>query len=65
MCQCCGLNSAVTSVSAMAMAGASARSIRVAVCRKCRDSAQAGDYDTWQRIKALLISSADAQPKSK
>jgi hypothetical protein len=49
----------------MAMAGASARSIRVAVCRKCRDSAQAGDYDTWQRIKALLISSADAQPKSK
>jgi hypothetical protein len=62
MCECCGENPTVTSVSAMLMSGASPHSIRIAVCQKCRDSAQRRDFDTWQRIKALLIASQDLGP---
>jgi len=62
MCDCCGKNSAVTGVSAMLMAGASPQSIRVALCQKCREKARGRDFDTWQRIKALVVASHDFVP---
>ncbi len=54
MCECCGLNAAKTSVSAMLSAGASQSTIRLAVCESCRDKAQARDQDTWRRIEAIV-----------
>jgi len=54
MCECCGLNPAETSVSAMLSAGASERTIRVAVCKSCKDKAQHRDKETWMRIKAVV-----------
>jgi hypothetical protein len=62
MCDCCGKNSAVTSVSAMLMTGANPHSIRVAVCPDCREKARRRDFDTWQRIKAVAIACHDPQP---
>jgi hypothetical protein len=44
------------------MAGASPRSIRVAVCAQCRDKARGHDFDTWQRIKAMVTASHDFKP---
>ena len=43
----------------MLMAGSSPRSIRVAVCQKCRENARRHDLDTWERIKAVLLAVPD------
>jgi hypothetical protein len=57
MCECCGDNPTVTRVSAMLMAGANPSSIRLAVCQKCRESIRRRDFETWQRIRALVLAS--------
>src|SRR5271156_3698960 len=54
MCECCALNAAKTSVSAMLSAGASQSTIRLAVCESCRHKAKARDQDTWRRIEAIV-----------